>query len=54
MKRLCILAGTTVAGYAGWLGATAAGFDFFGAFVVSGIASVVGVYAGWKVAQRFE
>jgi hypothetical protein len=54
MKRWCILAVSTVAGYAGWWLADAAGLGFFAAFCVSGAASVAGVYLGWKLVQRFE
>jgi hypothetical protein len=54
VKRLCILVVSAVAGYAGWWLADAAGFGFFAAFCVSGAASLVGVYLGWKLAQRFE
>ncbi len=54
MKRLCIGGVSTLAGYAGWFLADACGFGFMGAFFVSGLGSIVGVYLGWKLAQRFE
>lgn len=54
MTKLCTFGGATIAGYAGWYLADVIGFEFFGAFVISGIASVIGVYLGWKLAQRWE
>lgn len=54
MNKLCIFAGTTILGYAGWFLGAALGFEFFGCFLVSGLGSVVGVWAGWKVAQHFK
>ena len=54
MTKLCIFAGTTILGYGAWFLADALGMGFFGAFIVSGIGSVVGVYLGWKLAQRLE
>ena len=54
MKKLCIFGGATVASYAGWYLAEACGLEFFGAFLVSGLASLIGVYLGWKLAQRWE
>jgi hypothetical protein len=54
MKKLCTFCGATIAGYAGWYVAEFFGADFFAAFLVSGLASIVGVYLGWKFAQRWE
>jgi hypothetical protein len=54
MKKLCTFGGATVAGYAGWYLAELAGAEMFGAFLISGLASLVGVYVGWKLAQRWE
>ena len=56
MVKLCIFAGTTIFGIGGGLLATAFGMDAFslGSFLLSGIGSVVGVWAGWKVAQHFK
>lgn len=42
-----------VVGYAGWFLGVLLGLEFFGCFMLSGLGSVVGVWAGWKVAQRF-
>lgn len=56
MTKLCIFVGTTVFGIAGGLLAGAFGMDTFslGSFVLSGLGSVVGVYAGWKLARKLE
>ncbi len=56
MNKLCIFAGTVVFGIGGSVLASALGMDTFslGAFLLSGVGSMVGVYVGWKVAQRFQ
>jgi len=54
MVKLCIFAGTTVLGYAFWYLGELLGFEFFGCFLLSGAGSVLGVYAGWKIAQHFR
>lgn len=54
MTKLCIFVGTIVGGYAGWYLGELCGFDFTGAFFVSGVGSLAGVYAGWKAARKFE
>lgn len=55
MTKLCILVSTTVGGYAGWVvGDAVLGLGFGGAFVLSGVGSLVGVYAGWKLARKLE
>lgn len=54
MKKLCTFGGATIAGCVGWYFAEACGAEFFGAFLISGLASLVGVYVGWKLAQRWE
>jgi hypothetical protein len=54
MTKICIFVGTTVLGYAGWYVGELLGFEFMGCFLVSGVGSVVGVWAGWKLARRFE
>ncbi len=49
--KLCIFVGLNVGGYVGWvLG------EYIGtmtAYFVSGLGSVVGIYAGWKVAREY-
>ncbi len=56
MDKLCIFAGTTIFGIAGGVLATALGMDTLslGSFVLSGVGSIVGVYIGWKIAQRLK
>jgi len=54
MNKLCILAGSFVVGTVGWWVGDVLGWGFFGAFIVSGIGSVVGVWVGWKIAQKLE
>lgn len=54
MTKLCIFVGMLVGSYAGWAAGEAVGFDFLGAFLVSGVGSAVGVYAGWKIARKLE
>lgn len=54
MNKLCIFVGTTVGGYAFWIVGDLLGGSFFVSFMLSGVGSIVGVWAGWKVAQRFN
>lgn len=54
MTKLCIFTGTIVFGCAFWYLGELLGFEFFGCFLLSGAGSVVGVWLGWKVAQRFK
>ncbi len=54
MDKLCIFAGTTLFGYVFWYLGILLGFEFTGCFVLSSIGSMVGVYAGWKVAQHYK
>jgi len=52
MVKLCTFAGATVFGYAFYAVAEPLGFAW--AFLISGIGSIVGVYAGWKLARKLE
>jgi hypothetical protein len=52
MIKLCIFAGTTLGGYAGWALGDLLGCNFFASFLLSGAGSVLGVYLGWKLAQK--
>ncbi len=52
MMKLCIFAGTTIVGYAAWYLGELLHFEFFGCFLLSGVGSIVGVWAGWKLARR--
>jgi hypothetical protein len=56
VTKLCIFVGTALGGIAGSLLAGAFDMDTFslGSFVLSGGGSMVGVYAGWKVAQKLN
>jgi len=54
MTKLCIFAGTTICGYAGWYLGELLGFEIMGEFLVSGTGSLLGVYLGWKFAQRLD
>jgi len=56
VTKLFIFVGTTVFGILGSVLATAMGMDTFslGNFLLSGVGSCVGVYVGWKVAQKLE
>jgi outer membrane lipoprotein SlyB len=54
MMKLCTLGGATVGGYAFWAIGDALGFDFVGSFLLSGVGSVVGIVAGWKLARKLE
>jgi len=42
---------STILGYAAWYAADPLGFMW--AFFLSGVASMVGVYVGWRLARRF-
>jgi hypothetical protein len=46
--------GTTIGSYAFWMIGDALGIGFGWSFVLSGVGSVVGVYAGWKLARKLE
>ena len=54
VNKLCIFGGTTVCSDAFWALGDALGFSFFGSFMLSGVGSVVGVYLGWKLAQKLQ
>jgi hypothetical protein len=54
VTKLCIFVGTTVAGYAGWALGEALGLGFGWSFILSSVGSLLGVYAGWKLARRLE
>jgi hypothetical protein len=56
VNKLCIFAGTTLFGILGGVLADALGMELFslGSFLLSGLGSIVGVYVGWKVAQRLN
>ena len=54
MTKLCIFVGMTVGSYGFWALGDFVGFDFLGSFLLSGVGSILGVYAGWKLARKLE
>jgi uncharacterized membrane protein YfcA len=54
MNKLCIFVGTTVGSYAFWYAGELLGLEILGCFLLSGLGSIAGVFAGWKFAQRFD
>lgn len=54
LNGLCIFAGMTVFSYAGWMLGDKLGFEFFGCFLFSCVGTIAGVFAGWKIAQRYK
>jgi hypothetical protein len=52
VTKLCIFGGTTIGGYLAWFVVPHA--DFMTQFIVSGIGSIIGVFAGWKLARWIE
>jgi len=54
VDKLCILAGTVIFSYGFWALGAWLGGSFFVNFLLSGAGSVVGVWLGWKAAQRFK
>lgn len=49
--KLFTTTGAIVFSYLGWYLAAPLGFGW--AFVISGLAAMLGVYVGWKLGQRF-
>ncbi|MEO6873796.1 MAG: hypothetical protein ABI222_03130 [Opitutaceae bacterium] len=54
MRKLSIFVGTTIGSYVGWAIPDYFGVGFGWCFVISGIGSIVGVWAGWKLAMKLE
>lgn len=52
MHKMFTFVGASVGSYVGWFLGMHWGFWF--AFAVSGAASLVGVYAGWRFAERLR
>ncbi len=52
MTKLLTMTGATIFGYLGWFLGEPLGF--LAAFLISGVGSMVGVYVGWKLAQKFQ
>lgn len=54
MNRLIMFVGMTIGSYAGWwVGESLLGFGLMGNFIISGVGSLVGVYAAWKVLTNY-
>lgn len=51
MNKLCIFLGMTIFGWIGWRAGEKVGF--MTAFLSSGIASMVGVYVGWRINREY-
>ena len=51
MKKLCILLGMTIVGWAGWW--VGARVGFLTAFLLSCMGSVIGVYLGWRINRYY-
>jgi hypothetical protein len=49
MERLLMAIGMTVGGYLGWWAGACLGFGLMGAFVVSSLGSLIGIYVAWRV-----
>lgn len=53
VNKLCIFVGTTLGSYAFWaLGDSVLGLGFGWSFALSGVGSLLGVVAGWKLARK--
>jgi hypothetical protein len=52
VTKLCIFAGTMIGGYAA--GYLVSSYGLMTEIIVSGLGSMVGVYLGWKLAQKIE
>ena len=52
MNKLFTFGGATIGSYAGWAVGMRIGIGT--AIVLSGVAALAGVVAGWKLAQRFR
>ena len=53
MTRLLMFVGMTVGGYIGWWAGDAMGFGLMGAFLVSGVGSLAGIYVAWWVLTNY-
>ena len=53
MTKLLIWIGIFFGGWIGWWVGEKLGFEFFGAFMISNVGSIAGVFIGWKIAQEW-
>jgi hypothetical protein len=51
MNRLIIFIGMTLGGYVGWWAGESCGLELMGAFLVSSVGSVAGVYVAWRIGR---
>jgi hypothetical protein len=49
--KLCIFVGLNVGSYLGWIAGEP--FGLMTAFIISGLGTMIGVWAGWKVARAY-
>ncbi len=54
VNKLCIFIGTTVGSALFWYLGEYLELEFFGCFMLSGLGSIVGVIAGWKLARKLS
>ena len=48
MNRLLMFVGMTAGGYVGWWAGDCLGFGLMGAFLVSSLGSLAGIYVAWR------
>lgn len=53
MTKLLIGIGIIAGGLIGWWIAVKLGLGTFGQFFISNLGSIVGIFAGWKIAQEY-
>lgn len=51
MKKLCIILSMTVFGWIGWWIGAKIGFTT--AYILSSLASIVGIYIGWRIYRDY-
>ncbi len=49
MNRLLMFTGMTVGGYVGWWAGEYVGLGLMGAFLVSSLGSLAGIYVAWRI-----
>jgi hypothetical protein len=51
LKKVCVMIGSTIGGSLGW--SAGSGIGFMTAFMISMVCTGIGMYAGFKVAERY-
>ena len=51
MNKLLIFSGMTMGSYAGW--SLGSDWGMIGAFIASGIGSMLGIYLGWRINRDY-